>query len=232
MKKILIAIIVLVMAVFFAANMLAQRAPELLKKALERSLNKIVKIRTINYRFPGTFELEGLVISEKDGPFKTEPLISAEHILLDVSPISLSRKALIIDRIDIRDADIVIRKWQNYFYQPFDDAIHQPTEVAATKSAAEVPAGARVPLEIRLLKIQNGVLRFMDYDVRSEGFVIALSNTQITVKDLTFPFGPKRTTYTAEGTLPQGPRATCSGNEHQLRDPVYRTEPPPLFRRR
>ncbi|MEI8345459.1 MAG: DUF748 domain-containing protein [Candidatus Omnitrophota bacterium] len=204
MKKLLIVIVILTMAGFLAVNVVAQRAPDLLKKTLESALNKTVKIRTIDYRFPGTFELQGFVISEKEGPFKTEPLISAEHILLDVSPISLSRKSLIIDRIEIRDAHIAIRKWQNYFYQPFDEAIHHIAEVPAPKNIAAAPVNAKVPLEIRLLKIQNGVLRFMDYDVQSEGFVIALTNTQITAKNLTFPFGSKRTTYTAEGTLPQG----------------------------
>src|SRR3989344_8932367 len=113
-KHILLLTLILAAALVFTINILSQRAPDLLRGAIEKALNKKVIIRSIDYHFPGIFDLEGFEIQEKE-PFPGAASFVVQHIRLDVSFLSLSKKRLVIDKIDVEDADITIRQYHHKF---------------------------------------------------------------------------------------------------------------------
>ena len=121
-------IVVLVLAVLLAAgvNIVSRKAPQLLRKNIERALNKTVNIRTIEYHFPWNFELSGVEIRETHAPFTGEICFAVDKILLDVSPLSLSQKNLIIDRAKVQEALIVIRHREGKLYHVLSDAAPAP----------------------------------------------------------------------------------------------------------
>src|SRR3989338_11677324 len=120
-KHVLLLVLILAAALAFAVNILSQRAPGLLRAAIEKALNKKVIIRSIEYHFPGIFDLEGFEIQEKE-PFPGEASFTVQHIRLDVSLLSLSKKRLIIDKIDVEDADITIRQYRDKLYHALSGA--------------------------------------------------------------------------------------------------------------
>src|SRR3989338_8382319 len=109
MKKILIIVAVLAVAGVLALNILSQRAPRMLQNALERAFGEEVLIQSIDYHFPGTFELRGFVIKGK-APFAGEASFEAETITFEVSWASLSAKKLILDKVEVEGGAVALRK--------------------------------------------------------------------------------------------------------------------------
>ena len=115
MKKILIALLVLAALSAVTLNLLSRKAPEFLRESIERALNKKVMIQSIEYQFPWVFELRGFQIQEKD-PFEGEESFVVDQVHLEVSPLSLSSKKLVLNKVQVENANIVIRKYRGKLY--------------------------------------------------------------------------------------------------------------------
>lgn len=205
--RILIIPLILAAALVFVVNILSQRAPGLLRGAIEKALNKKVIIRSIDYHFPGIFELEGFEVQEKEF-FPGEISFTVDRIRLDVSLLSLSKKRLIIDKIDVEDADITIRQYRDKLYHALSGAV---TRLDADAAASEASLSAKqsaqprmMPLEIRQFRLKNSNFRFIDYDVDQNGFVVALDQINGEVRDIVLPFSGIKTSYRISARLPQG----------------------------
>ncbi len=206
-KRILLLTLILAAALAFGVNVLSQRAPGLLRAAIEKALNKKVVIRSIDYHFPGVFDLEGFEIQEKE-PFPGEASFTVQHIRLDVSLLSLSKKRLIIDKLDVEDADITIRQYHHKLTHALSDAV---TRVEPNAGAGEASADAKktaqskmMPLEIRQFSLKNSHFKFIDYDVDPNGFVTALDQINGDIKDIVLPFSGTKTSYRLSARLLQG----------------------------
>jgi len=222
MKKffIVLAVIFVFLAalVVFAANLIQQRAPVFLRQEIERALDKNVVIREIAYHFPRTFELEGVEIKEKGKPFDGETCFYVDHVTLNLSPLVFSKKALIIDHLEIEDAQIVIRKLNGSLYHAFSGALpkeHPSSGVKPVSGKKESSSPGGLPLEIRLLELKNSHFQFADYDVQSSGFVMTLDKINARVKDIALPARSQKTTYEISAELLQERdqrRATASAS--------------------
>lgn len=205
-KKILIAVVLLIATLFFAGNQLAQRAPRYLRGAIEKALNKPVIIESIEYHFPGTFELGGFEIQEGE-PFANEQSFYADQIRLWVSPLSLSSRTLVIDKIDVENASILIRKRRGKLFHALSSALQKGSEVSHGSKPQTVHAQkplTPLPLEIRQFVIKKSNFKFIDYDAQQEGFVIVLDEIDASLRDLVFPFSGTRTSYKVNARLSQG----------------------------
>ena len=98
-KKLLIVFLVLAVAAAIGINIFSSKAPDMLVRSIEKALHKKILIRSIDYHFPCTFELEGFEIKE-NGDFAGETSFAVDKIRLEVSPLSLSQKKLILDAVD------------------------------------------------------------------------------------------------------------------------------------
>lgn len=198
---------VLAATLVFAVNILSQRAPGLLRAAIEKALNKKVIIRSIDYHFPGIFDLEGFEIQEKE-PFPGEASFTVQHVRLDVSLLSLSKKKLIIDKIDVEDADITIRQYHHKLTHALSDAMTRAEPNAGAGEASDYTKKSSqskmMPLEIRQFSLKNSHFRFIDYDVDQNGFVVALDQINGEIKDIVLPFSGIKTSYRISARLPQG----------------------------
>ncbi len=206
-KRALIVILIGLAAGIFALSLLARNAPGYLREALERSLDKSVEIESITFRFPGTFQLEGITLFEKQGPFKGEVSFAADHIQLEVSPFGFSKKALIVDRMEMQGAMVSVRKWRDKFYQPFTGALPiDETEppVRASAGSEAVNKKIRMPMEIKLLFIRDGAFQFADYDAKEGGFVIAFNHIEAKLMNISLPALEKKTYYSINAEMPQG----------------------------
>ena len=205
LKKIIIAVLVLAVAAAFSLNLLRQKAPALLRDAIEKALDKKVKIGAIIYHFPGVFELEGFEIQEK-APFEGERSFSVAQIKLHVSPLSLSQKALIIDDLEVEDAEIIVRKFHGKLWHSLSDATKKMKPVSESTEARErgKASGPTIPLEIRHFKIDDSHFKFLDYDAMENGFVVALEAIDAEIRDVSIPLSDKKTSYVLNARLPQG----------------------------
>ncbi|MBI3315492.1 MAG: DUF748 domain-containing protein [Candidatus Omnitrophica bacterium] len=205
-KKILILIAGVLVFSFLGVVLLSQKAPGMLKSALEGALNKKVVIRSIQYNFPGFFELTGFEIQENE-PFAGETAFYADQIVLEVSGWSLFQRKLIVDKIAVENATIVFRKYRDKLIHSLSDAIQKSHAGSGAVSGAAGPgrsAAAPLPLEIRDFSIQNGHFRFEDYDVQPGGFVTVVDSIRGSIRNISVPFRASRTTYEVAARLLQG----------------------------
>lgn len=204
MKKVLIILAVLVFGFIFSVSLFSRKAPDLLRGAIEKALNKTVMIRSIFYHFPSTFEMEGFEIKEK-GRFNGETSFKVDQIKLSVSWLSLLRKKLVIDKISVENANILIRKYDGRLTHALSDAMSKSKPGASDKDNAAGTAGPRrLPLEIRHFVLRDSKFKFIDYDAQEGGFVIALDQIDATIRNIFIPFSSSKTTYKAKARLPQG----------------------------
>ncbi len=205
MKKIIL-LTFLMIAVLVAAgiNYVSHKAPDMLRKSIERSINKAVKIRNIEFNFPWNFELTGVEIRDNQGPFKGEVCFAVDKIHLQVSPLSLSQKDLILDRVDIEEALIMIRNRNGKLYHVLSDAMISNSSTALVQEPATAPSASPLPLTIHQVRLTNGKFQFMDYDVQPGGFVVALDRIEAVLKDIYLPVKEDKTFYRIQARLPQG----------------------------
>jgi hypothetical protein len=202
MKK--LVLILLVLAVLFAAGVyfFSRRAPDLLKGSLERALNKTVRIQAIEYRFPGTFELQGFRVLENEEPFRDEICFSVDKVLLHVSPLSLTRSRLLITSVDVSEALVVVRNRRGKLFHALSGAMKAAPaggpEGPVTEAAA---APAQMPLVIQRFHLGKSRFQFIDYDVQQEGFVVELDQIEAQLKRLAFPASQTKTHYQVEARL-------------------------------
>ncbi len=205
MKKIILALLILAVLLAGSFFWLSRRAPGLLKEAIGRSLNKTVRIQAIDYRFPGTFELKGFQILENREPFVGEVCFAVDKVQLEVSLLSLSRKRLTVDEVDVRQAQVVVRKRNGKLYHALSDAMTRPAEADAGKTPATAAAAdAGMPLAIHRFYLNQSRFQFIDYDVQETGFAASLEQIEADFKHIVFPPGPSKTSYNIEAHLLQG----------------------------
>ena len=207
MRKIILVVLFLSVAVAAGIYVFSRKAPQLLRDAIARSINKSVSIDAIEYRFPGTFELRGFRILESREPFINEVCFSVDKVLLDVSPLSLSQEQLIIDKIDVREALVVVRNRGGKLYHALSDAMTQ-ADTPAAGEAGGMPATARVdsqlPLLIHRFHLGSSRFQFVDYDVQDTGFVVELDQIEANLRHIAFPPQAVKTVYRVDARLAQG----------------------------
>lgn len=196
---------ILAVALLAAVHFISQKAPEALRSAIERSFGKKVIIRSIDYQFPWVFELRGFEVKESE-PFAGETAFSVDRVRLDVSPMSLSEKKLILDRVQVENAVMVVRKYRGRWAHALSGAIERDrTPARADQPSEKREASHRtLPLEIRQFTLSQSAFQFIDYDVDANGFVIVLDEIQAKVKNIYFPFSANKTFYEIRARLPQG----------------------------
>ncbi len=207
LKKLLILFFILAAAAVFAVSLFSKRAPGLLRDAISRALDKDVSIGSIEYHFPAVFELENFEIKEK-APFQGETSFYVDYLRLEVSPLSLSKKKLIIDKVEVENANFVIRKWHGRLLHALSDAMKKLNKSKVPQNdAAHLPktsSAASLPLEIHQFTVRKSHFKFVDYDVQEGGFVVALSPVDAGIKEIAFPFSSNKTSYDTYANLPQG----------------------------
>ena len=109
-KKLFIFLIILAIAAAFSVSILAQKAPGILKNSLQRALGREVNIQSVEYHFPWMFELQGFKVLEAKGPFKGDPSLLIDDLTLQISPLSFSKKMLVIHRVEVENAKIIMCK--------------------------------------------------------------------------------------------------------------------------
>ena len=206
MRKLVLAVLFLAVLIAGGINYFSRKAPDMLRQSLERSLDKTVKIRNIEFNFPWNFELSDVEIRDSREPFKGEICFAVDKIHLEVSPLSLSQKGLVVSRVDVENATIVIRNRNGKLYHALSDAMlssEQPPQ-SPPAAAEKAVSGATLPLAIHQFRLSNGKFQFIDYDVQPDGFVIALDHIQAAVKDMNLPAKDEKTFYRVDAQLPQG----------------------------
>ena len=200
---VIISIVALILAI--VVNVLSRQVPKLLKGAIERALNKKVLIQSVDYHFPGTFELQGFEIKEKE-PFAGEPSFVVDRIWLQVSPMSLSQKKLIIDKIEVQNATIFVRKFKGKLSHPLSETLRQNVagQFQTSKGLEKTSGRGGLPLEIRELVLKDGHFQWIDYDANPQGFVIVLDEIQAGVKNIFPAFSTGHTSYDVGARMPQG----------------------------
>lgn len=202
MKKALILLVAALAAAILGASFLSRKAPGYLQRSLEKSLQKKVRIRDIQYILPTRFELRGVEVLE-GAPFQGEASFEAESIRLELSPVSLPRKALVIDSLEVEGATVTVRKRNGKLSQPFSQGAvssphRRPSDAPATGSSGPLP------LEIHRLKIDKSFLKFIDYDIEDTGFVVTADRIQLEAERIMLPAHSGPTRYRFEGRLIQG----------------------------
>ncbi len=205
LKKMVLSVAALAVLAVFGINVLSHKAPDLLKKAIGNALGKQVAIRDIRYYFPSTFELRGFEIKE-DEPFSGEASFYVDEISLHVSPMTLSQKALVIDKIEVQGATIVVRKLRGRLLHSFSNAMKKgvSVEAAGAEAAKTQKGGPSLPLEIRKFRLSDGYFKFMDYDAQQDGFVVSMEKIGAEVKSISLPFSDRPTEYRVDAKLVQG----------------------------
>jgi hypothetical protein len=208
LKKIVVAVLLLIVIGTVALGILARRAPALLRAAIERSLKKPVVIGSIEYRFPGSFDIEGFEVRE-NAPFAGETAFKADHIRVHASPFGLSKQKLVIEEIEVDGASVTIRKLENRLYHALSSvapAENKPSKELAGALGAPDAAdkGSAMPLEIGRFHLVNGHFEFADYDAVEGGFVTALDGIHADVRQISLPFNDTPTSYKISAQVSQG----------------------------
>ena len=204
LKKVLIWILVLIVVLSAltvgAANIIRRKAPDLLREAIGRSLNKKVVIENIEYRFPRTFQLDGFQVLEIGQPFDGETNFYVDRVTLHLSPMSFSQKALIITQLQVESADIVIRKLDDKLHHVLSGVPKRPRPASEAGASADAgkSAGVNLPLEIHLFELKNCRFKFIDYDVQSSGFVMVFDKINAKIRDIYLPPHARKTSYSIE----------------------------------
>jgi len=203
MKKIILILLFLAVLISGALYVFARKAPELVRGALQRSINKTVHIDAVEYRFPWSFELRGFQILETQEPFVGEPCFTVDKVLLDVSPLSLSRSRFILDNVDVTGASVIVRKRAGKLMHAFSKAMSAPGAAAASPSSKPAVDSA-LPLIIHRSHFSKSSFKFMDYDVQEAGFVMELDQIEAAIGNITFPSSASKTNYHIDARLLQG----------------------------
>lgn len=202
LKKIIILLIVLGIAAFAALNVLSKNAPELLRGAVERALGKRVTVGDIDYRWPGHFVLSRFVVYE-DSPFASEIAFAVDRLELEVDMGALRRQVLHIRRVDIAGAKAALRKKGGVVYH-FLSAALRPSPPSGVSGDASATPAAGLPIRIDRVRLEGCEVRFMDYDVRQDGYALVLETLTGELERVELPPGREWTTYDLTGRLVQG----------------------------
>ncbi len=205
MKKIFLVVLILAVLVAAGIRYVSERAPEYLRAAIQRAVNKPVKIGSIEYQFPWTFELKQFEILETEEPFQGESCFYVDRVLVQVSALSLSNKKLILDNVDATQAVLVIRnRGEKLFHALSNATTHAPQEALKSAEGSSGETDQPLPLMIHRFHLGNSQFRWVDYDAQSSGFVVGLTDIEANIKDISLPLSDEKTIYRIEAKLPQG----------------------------
>ncbi len=205
MKKFVLVVLILAVLVAAGIRYVSQKAPEYLREAIQRALNKPVKIGSIDYQFPWTFELKQFEVLETEEPFRDESCFSVDRVLVQVSPMSLSTKELILDNVDATQAVLVIRNRGERLFHALSSATTLSTgKMTPTEEVGSSPAASPLPLLIHRFHLGSSQFQWVDYDAEASGFVVALSDIEANIKDIALPLSEDKTIYRIDAKLPQG----------------------------
>ncbi len=206
MKRVVLAVMILAVLFSAAVFYFSKKAPDFLRQSIERSINKPVKIESIQYHFPWTFELGNFQVFETQEPFAKELCFSVGKVRLDVSPLSLSQKELVLDNVEVEQASVVVRHRQGKMYHVFSNAMIQAPEkaIVAAENQGNSKNPSNLPLTIRHFHFGASRFEFIDYDIQDSGFVIELDKIEADLKDIFFPFSDDKTFYRVDALMPQG----------------------------
>ena len=184
MRKIILLLLILAVLISGGLYAFARKMPDLVRSGLQRSIHKTVHIDAVEYRFPWSFELRGFQILETQAPFAGEPCFAVDKVLLDVSPISLSRSRFIIDNVDVSGARVVVRKRDGKLMHAFSEATGVSAAAGAEKTLPKASSGQDLPLVIRHFRLSQSRFQFIDYDVQQSGFVMELDQIEAAIRNM------------------------------------------------
>ena len=176
-----------------------------MREAIQKSLNKKVNIRAIRYDFPGSFTLEAFEI-EEDKPFDGEISFYADRIELQVSLLSLARKELILDRIEVENAKVFLRHWQGHLTHALSLVTPKSPDAKGSdeQKNIEEKSAKTLPLEIKRFRLTGSEFKYIDLDIQEGGFVIAFDQIEADLRDIRLPPSKLKTRYKIDARLLQG----------------------------
>ncbi len=204
MKKLILVLLILGVLISGGLYAFARKAPGLVRDALERSINKTVRIDAVEYKFPWTFKLQGFQILETQEPFAGEVCFAVDQVLLDVSPLSLSRSRFILDNVDVSGARVVVRKRGGKLMHALSKAMGISGESSGESTHAKTSPKSALPLVIHRFHLSQSSFKFMDYDVQETGFVVELDQIEAKIGNISFPPTSSKTNYRIDARLLQG----------------------------
>ncbi len=204
MKKIILVFLILAVLISGGLYAFARKAPGLVRNALQHSINKTVHIDAVEYRFPWTFELKGFRILETQEPFIGETCFAVDKVLLDVSPLSLSRSRFILDNVDVSNARVVVRKREGKLMHAFSEAVGVSAAASPETASIKVSSGQTLPLLIHRFHLSQSRFQFIDYDAQETGFVMELDQIEAKIGNISFPPTTSKTNYRVAARLLQG----------------------------
>lgn len=207
MKKLLWVTLIAAAVGFLVVAGLLRQSPKYLVPPLERALGKKVALEAIGYRFPSHFEIRKFAILEK-APFEGETSFQVKVLAFDIDLAALFAKRVVISRVDIKEPVIIVRQAGGRVTHPLSEAA-----AGGGKPAAPAPApqdarrtsakGAKPPLVISRLVIRDGILRWIDFDIVREGFVMEFRRIAAEGTNLDFGGTGGRIHYTIDAEMNQ-----------------------------
>ncbi len=128
-----------------------------------------------------------------------------DEVRLNVSPLSLSKRRLIIDRVEVANAAVFVRKTGGKLLHAFSAAVREgaPSKSAPAGEASSSTTTA-VPLEIRHLELKNSEFRFIDFDILTSGYAFTMDQIEADIRNIRLPLSAEPTSYQASARLVQG----------------------------
>jgi hypothetical protein len=206
LKKILVSLVILLVVLSCAAVLALRKTPVMLETLLERELQKDVVLEGVSYRFPLNLSIEKFSILEK-GPFKGEASFYAENMIFDVNLAAFLSRQILINEIRLKKPTLIVRKLRRDVVHAFSSP--KPSTVGSKKSSVPTgetkkKGGAAFSLKIASIIIDEGVLKWIDYDISDEGFVLQVQNISSKIQNFTFPPTQQPVDYDLEARVVQG----------------------------
>lgn len=202
-KKVLVILIFALLAAAAVVALAFRRAPALIEAALERQLGKDATLSGVRYHFPLGLEIQKLALVER-GEFAGETSFYVENVSLSLDAPALIGGRVLIPYIRIKNPQITIRNYHGRLVHAFS----KPESVAPSGAAPGVGAdssgsGRKVPLNITRLTIEEGYLKWVDYDISPEGFALVCRVAEANLTNLSLERENVRTAYDLKAEIQQ-----------------------------
>jgi hypothetical protein len=212
LKKILIIISLSIAIGFIAAGILSRKVPGIVVDILEKQLGKDISIGDIQYDFPLNLVIQDFVVSDP-GKEAGANLFSVQKMDVRLSPRALFKKRIVVESAIFSKPVILIRHFHTHIEHaltPVTKNIQTPLSNDSTSMANELSAEtdasttAALPIEIQHLKIDSGVIRYVDYAIDLKGFVISLNDINLSASNYISDKPDQAIQYKITATLDQG----------------------------
>lgn len=202
MRKILPIVLLVLLAVLVGLGFLLRKAPSLAVTAIERQLGKDVQLQGLRYHFPSGFEIRKLAVVEK-GTFNGEQSFYVENVSLQLNLPALLAKKIVITSLDIKNPQIIIRKLRGRVTHALSPSLPPPPGAAQSAPPSAAPSkGQAFSFLIERMKVREGYLRWIDYDIAQQGFVLEVQRIDADMKDISLDGG--KISYEIAGEILQG----------------------------